>query len=254
MSAYPVLYQAEYIEKRNRLTVFFRGFMIIPHVILGMFLGIAAFFTAIAAWVMVSLTGKYPAGLYDFNANVVRWSGRLNAYAYLQVDAFPPFGFDDDPNYPVRVQFAGPLPEYSRLKAFFRLILAIPVYIIVYALQIVYTLCAVVAWFVAVITGKLPKGLHDGLDLGLSYQLKGIAYMLFLLTESYPPFSNENPTLSGAESGGPLLSDGVFAPSSQGEFATPSQGDFAPPSPDGSAPPREDNFAPPTERTDRQDG
>ncbi len=222
MSAYPVLYQAEYIEKRQRLSVFFRIFLVIPHVLLGYLLAVAACFTVFGAWVVVSVTGTYPSGLYDFNAKLVRWVSRLSAFGYLQVDAFPPFGFDDDPAYPVRVQFAGPLPKYSRLKAFFRLIIGIPVIVVLYALSIVYQLCAVASWFVAVITGRLPRGLHDGLDLGLAYQAKTYAY-LFLLTETYPPFSNENATLSGTETGGSLLSDGVFAPPTQGSFAPPSE-------------------------------
>ncbi len=229
MSAYPVLYQAEYIEERSRLSVFFRIFLIIPHVIVGYLLGIAAIFTGFAAWVVVSVSGKYPQGLYDFNANIVRWIGRLNAFAYLQVDAFPPFGFEDTADYPVRVQFAGPLPQYSRLKAFFRLIIGIPVMIVAYALQIVYAFCALAAWFVAVITGKLPKGLFDGLDLGLAYQTKTTAY-LFLLTETYPPFSNENPELTEGGSGDNLALQGVFAPPNQSTPAPSSQGSFAPPS------------------------
>ncbi len=229
MSAYPVLYQAEYIEKRDRVSVLFRIFLIIPHVILGYLLAIAAFFTVFGAWIMVSLTGKYPQGLYDFNANLVRWVSRVSAFAYLEVDAFPPFGFDDDPAYPVRVQFAGPLPRYSRLKAFFRLIIGIPVIIVLYALSIVYQLCAFASWFVAIIMGRLPRGLHDGLDLGLAYQAKTYAF-LFLLTETYPPFSNDNPTLSGTDAGGSLLSEGVFAPPSHDSFGSPAQGSFAPPS------------------------
>lgn len=229
VSAYPVLYQADYIEERSRLSVFFRVFLIIPHSIVAVLLGFAAFFTSIAAWLAVSVTGRYPAGLYDFNAGLVRWSGRVNSFAYLQVDAFPPFGFEDTADYPVRVQFAGPLPEYSRLKAFFRLIIAIPVMIVAYALQIVYAFCALAAWFVAVITGKLPRGLFDGLDLGLAYQTKMAAY-LFLLTETYPPFSNENPTLAA---GGPTsdpASQGVFAPPTQSTPAPSTQASFAPPS------------------------
>lgn len=229
MSAYPVLYEAEYIEKRSRLSVFFRIFLLIPHAIVGIFLAMAVSFTAIAAWVVVSISGKYPAGLYSFNANLVRWGGRVSAFGYLQVDAFPPFGFDDDPNYPVRVQFAGPLAKYSRLKAFFRLIIAIPVIIVLYALQLVYQLCAFASWFVAVITGKLPRGLHDGLDLGLAYQTKIYAYLL-LLTETYPPFSNEHPTLSSGEAGHSRELEGVFAPPSGSSSAPPSQGSFAPPS------------------------
>lgn len=213
MSAYPVLYEAEYVEKRSRLTTFFRGILVIPHIIVLYLIAIGLFFTVIGAWFAVVITGRYPQGLYDFNSNALRWLSRVGAYGYLLVDKYPPFDFGDHPEYPVQLTFAGPLPKYSRLKAFFRTLIGIPVMIIAYALSIVYQICALAAWVVGVILGRQPRGLFDGLQLGLAYQSKASAYLL-LLTETYPPFSNENPTLEPVGASGELES----APSA---FAAP---------------------------------
>lgn len=195
MSAYPVLYEADYIEQRNRLTVFFRAFLVIPHAIVACFVGIAVFFTVVAAWFALVLTGRYPAGLYAFNSGALRWLARLSAYGYLEVDAFPPFGFADDAAYPVRVQFADPAPKYSRGKALLRILLVIPVMLIAYAMSLVLGVVVIAAWLIAVITGSMPKPLHDVLDLCLAYTMKAYGY-IFLLTETYPPLSNADPTLA----------------------------------------------------------
>lgn len=210
MSAYPVLYEVDYVEPRNRLTVFFRLLLVIPHMIVMYLLGIAVLFTVIAAWFAQVLTGRYPEALYAFHANALRWLARVHGYLFLQVDRFPPFDLGEHPEYPVRMAFAGPLPEYSRLKAFFRVIVGIPVMVIAYAMGIVYQVCAIAAWFVVVIIGRMPKGIFDGIELGMAYAIKAAAYFM-LLTETYPPFSNENATLEPVGATG-ALPDGTFAP------------------------------------------
>jgi len=164
----------------------------------------------------VVITGRYPQRLYDFNSNALRWMSHVHAYSYLLVDAYPPFDFGEHPEYPLRMSFAGPLAKYSRLKAFFRTLIAIPVMIIAYVLSIVYTICAFAAWVVGVILGREPRGVFDGLQLGLAYQAKAAAYLL-LLTETYPPFSNENPTLEPVGAGAELAS-------SPGAFGSPRSG------------------------------
>lgn len=191
MSVYPVVYQAEYEERRNRLTVFFRLLLAIPHVLAMYVIGLGVGVATIVAWFAIVITGHYPRALYDFNARALQWLTRLSAYLYLQTDTFPPFGFGDHDEYPVHLLIGEPKAEYSRVKAFFRLILAIPVAIIQYALQLVAGACALAGWVVAVITGRMPKAIHDGLDLGLAYQAKSTAYLL-LLTESWPPFSGND--------------------------------------------------------------
>ena len=84
------------------------------------------------------------------------------------------------------MDFAGPLERYSRLKTFFRIILAIPILILRYVMQLLLEIGAVAAWFVILITGKMPRGLFDLMVLANSYIARSDAY-LFLLTETYPP-------------------------------------------------------------------
>ena len=40
---------------------------------------------------MILFTGEYPRGLYDFALGVFRWYIRVEAYALLLVDEYPPF-------------------------------------------------------------------------------------------------------------------------------------------------------------------
>lgn len=79
------------LEGRNRLTIFFRLLMVIPHFVVIAILGIGVVLAYIAAWFAVLFTGKWPAGLRDFIIGVQRWSVRLNAYTYLLTDEYPPF-------------------------------------------------------------------------------------------------------------------------------------------------------------------
>lgn len=96
--------------------------------------------------------------------------------------------------------FAGPLSQYSRLKTGFRFIVAIPILIMRYAINILLEIGAVAAWFVIVITGGLPRGLFDVMVLANSYVARSDAY-LFLLTETYPPFQDEQTRAAGMTSG-----------------------------------------------------
>jgi hypothetical protein len=113
----------------------------------------------------------------------------VHGYFYLLTDEYPPFGPDVD-SYPVRLNVAPPQDEYSRLKVLFRIILAIPPYIIAYAMNIVMQVGAFLAWFAIVALGRQPKGLQDMIVLGMSYQQRAYAYMA-LLAEDWPPFTDD---------------------------------------------------------------
>ncbi len=92
---YPVRFSVgEFPENRNRLTVFFRLFLLIPHFIVLFFVGIAWSITAIIAWFAILFTGSYPESLYNFAVGYLRWSIRVEAYGYLMQDEYPPFSLD----------------------------------------------------------------------------------------------------------------------------------------------------------------
>lgn len=202
MSSFPISYQADFAEQRSRLTTFFRLLMVIPHMIVAMFLWIAGFFTVIAAWLAVVITGKYPEGLYAFHAGLLRWNTRVNAYFLLATDAFPPFGLDDDRGYPVRLDIAPAKQSYSRLHAFFRLITAIPAYVVYYVLMLVAQIAAFLAWFLIVITGKAAPALQSLINMGISYSAKAGGYILLMHEEWFPPITDEQPS-PGALGSGP---------------------------------------------------
>lgn len=79
------------LEGRNRLTTFFRIFMIIPHVIVYAFLAIAAVFVVFVSFFAVLFTGKWPTGMLNFVLGVSRWQIRLMSYALMLNDEYPPF-------------------------------------------------------------------------------------------------------------------------------------------------------------------
>ena len=69
-----------------------KWFLAIPHYIVLIFLGIAAFFVVVFAWFAILFTGRYPRGAFDFVVGVGRWGLRVQAYAFLLItDRYPPF-------------------------------------------------------------------------------------------------------------------------------------------------------------------
>lgn len=196
--SYPVTFEVDYVQRRSRLTTFFRLILAIP---IGIWLYVYALFASIAvliAWFAIVITGHYPRGLYDFVAGYTRVLARGTAYVALLCDRYPPFGPADNADYPVRMQFAGPLERYARWKTLLRIILAIPIAILRYVMNLLLEVGAFAAWFVIVITGKMPRGLFDLMVLANSYMARSDAY-LYLLTETYPPFQDEQTRSAGTD-------------------------------------------------------
>jgi hypothetical protein len=76
----------------NRWLPLVKWLLAIPHFIVLVLLGIAAFLVVILAWFAVLFTGRYPRGLFDFVEGVFRWGTRVEGYALLLVtDRYPPF-------------------------------------------------------------------------------------------------------------------------------------------------------------------
>ena len=76
----------------NRWLPLVKWFLAVPHYIVLFFLGIAAIIVIILAWFAILFTGRCPRGLFNFVVGVMRWSVRVQAYAFLMVtDRYPPF-------------------------------------------------------------------------------------------------------------------------------------------------------------------
>jgi hypothetical protein len=197
--SYPVTFQMDYLERRSRLTTFFRYFLAIPHFFFACVYAIAMYVALIVAWFALMFTARWPDGLYGFMGGFLRYITRLSAYLYLGVDRYPPFSGADDAGYPVRVQIAPPLDHYSRLKVFFRGIYAILAIVIRYALGIVIAFVAFLSWFAIVITGRQPASLQNALNFSLAYNTRADA-LIFLITETYPPLGDSDAAALGSMS------------------------------------------------------
>jgi hypothetical protein len=187
---YPIAYEADFNPEPNRWTTFFRLILAIPWIIVAYVYLIAVFFTHIFAWVSVVILGRYPQWLYNFNSGVVRYLVRFYAWAYLQTDAWPPFGIGEDASYPIRVKIAPAAERQSRLKAFFRLILVLPMLIVSYGVNYMHLGAAVVAWLTIVFRGYQPEGINSALTFINSFYARVFGYYA-LLTDDYPPIGIE---------------------------------------------------------------
>jgi hypothetical protein len=195
---YPISYEVDFNPTPNRWTTFFRLILAIPWIIVAYVYLILSIFTHILAWLAVVILGRYPEWLYNFNSGVVRYLVRFQAWAYLQTDAWPPFGLADDPSYPIRVNIAPPAARQSRLKAFFRILLALPVMIVLaYGVSYLIVLAGVIAWLTIVFRGYLPQGLNETMTFGHSLQARVVGY-LFILTDDYPPIGIEKAASASA--------------------------------------------------------
>ena len=171
--------------QRNRLTVFFRLILAIPHLIWLTVWGIVAALAAIANWFATLVNGQSPEGLHDFLATYLRYQTHVYAYILLVADPFP--GFGGKPGYPIDIE-VDPPQRQNRWTVAFRVILAIPAFIISGILGYLNRALAVFSWFIALAMGSVPEGLRNLAALALRYEQQTAAYAL-LLTGRFPSFN-----------------------------------------------------------------
>jgi ABC-type multidrug transport system fused ATPase/permease subunit len=169
--------------KRNRLTVFFRLILAIPHVIVLALWMIVLYIVSWVFWLIALFKGRLPDGIHNFVARVVRYSTHVYAYTSLLADPFPPFTGAEGA-YPVDLQIDRP-QQQNRLTIFFRLLLAIPAFILAYVLRLLMNVLAFVGWFYALFTGRMSEGIESLGTYALRYEAQTFAYA-FLLTDKYP--------------------------------------------------------------------
>ena len=180
---HPIQLVVEDDLQRNRLTVFFRALLVIPHFIWMTLWGIAALLAAIAAWFAALFTGRVPAGLHEFLARYLRYQVHVYAYATLTADPYPGF-LGVEVSYPIDIRVAPPEPQ-NRWTVFFRYLLALPAAILSGILNYLMYAVAFFAWFVCLALGRMPEGMRNLLAFSIRYHAQTQAYQS-LLTDRYP--------------------------------------------------------------------
>ena len=182
-SDYPVQYSVDYAESRNRLTTLFRIILGIPINIVYTVLSWAAGLIVLPVVVMLLFRGKYPRWWFDFNLELRRFQARINAYNGFLVDEYP--STDERQSVHLDIEYPEKLNNFLPLVKW---ILAIPHYIVMLVLLIIWLFVTIIAWFAILFTGSYPRALFD-FSVGLGrYGARVDAYMAMLATDEYPPF------------------------------------------------------------------
>ena len=88
---YPVLFHLDYPLRLSRWKIFVKWLLILPHLLVLSFLGLALGVVWVIAWFAILFTGRFPRGMFDFVTGISRWGFRVGVYLALLTDAYPPF-------------------------------------------------------------------------------------------------------------------------------------------------------------------
>ncbi|HET6985582.1 MAG TPA: DUF4389 domain-containing protein [Kribbella sp.] len=207
-TTYPVRVDGAMDDRLNRWLWLVKWVLVIPHLFVLAVLWIAFVALSCVAFFAILFTGRYPRGIFDFNVGVLRWTWRVQFYAYgaLGTDTYPPFTLHDVPEYPAHLDVAYPEHLSRGLVLVKWWLLAIPHYIVVgfflgsgtwFATQADHRvlvwgsglvgLLVLVAAVVLLFTGRYPRPVFD-LVLGMDRWALRVAAYAGLMVDQYPPF------------------------------------------------------------------
>ena len=189
----PVRIRVDDDLRRSRVTVFFRLFLAIPHVVWLVLWGIAVALAVIANWFATLALGRSPSALHRFISSYVRYQTHVYAFLALVANPFP--GFVGRPGtYPIDLEIDPPERQH-RLVTLGRLPLAIPALLVDSAASSLLFVAAFLGWFASLATGRMPTGFRNAGAWALRYGAQVNSY-LYVLTDRYPysgPESGEEP-------------------------------------------------------------
>lgn len=183
--------------RRSRLLTLLRLPLCFPHLVwLTLWSAIVVAISPIL-WLITLVLGRLPRPLHRFVAAWVRAYAQFTAFATLVAGPFP--GFVGATGYPVDVTTEPPAPQH-RAKTLFRLLLAVPAFIVSSAYSSALLFLAVLLWFMGLFLGRVPDGMQAFGAAAVRYGAQLQAYA-FLVTDRYPYAS---PGIEEDTSGAPV--------------------------------------------------
>jgi hypothetical protein len=200
---YPVTLSITYPDRPlDRLTTFFRIFVVIPiAIVLGTVGGgtwhwndndggsVAAGTGGIlflAPLLMILFRRKYPRWWFDFNLQLQRFANRVTAYLALMDDRYP--STDEEQSVHLNYPYPDAATQLNRWLPLVKWLLAIPHYIVLFFLEIGAVVAVIIAWFAILFTGRYPRSLFSYVEGVIRWHNRVAGYAFVLVTDTYPPF------------------------------------------------------------------
>ncbi|MFF0341658.1 DUF4389 domain-containing protein [Kribbella sp. NPDC004875] len=235
-TTYPVRVDGRLDDRLNRWLWLVKWLLVLPHLFVLVALWIAFAVLSFVAFFAILFTGRYPRSIFDFNVGVLRWTWRVDFYAYsaLGTDKYPPFTLREVPTYPAHLEVEYPEHLSRGLVLVKWWLLAIPQYIVVgffvgggtwFASQAdnrtwgwgggLIGLLVLIAAIALLITGRYPQSIFD-LVLGMNRWALRVAAYAGLMVDQYPPFrldmGGDDPGTTRLQERRPAAEAGTFGP------------------------------------------
>ena len=181
------------LENRNKVTVFWRGILVMPVII---FLGAiessidaSSKFPLLMVPTVLALVvrGIYPSYFLTFNHAIMEFSTRISAYLYLLNDEYP--SIERNSNIAVIFPDVDGGKKLNRWLPLVKIILAIPLYIVGFAYIIAAMAVTFIAWIQTWSTGKYPEWALPIVLGTMRFWNRVSGYAITLVTDEYPSFS-----------------------------------------------------------------
>jgi len=204
---YPARLQVDFAASYNRLTTFFRLVLIIPiAIVMGVLTAggtqtvyddagrtvtttgggiVSGLF--LATLLMILFRKRYPRWWFDFAQELARFSTRIGAYLVLLTDDYP--STVEHQRVHLDLDYPDVEADLKRGLPLVKWFLAIPHFVVLFALTFAAFFVVVVAWFSILFTGRYPRALFDFVVGVGRWWLRVDAYAFLLVTDRYPPFS-----------------------------------------------------------------
>ena len=180
---YPANLRVDYPDRNlDRLTTFFRIITIIPIAIVIGLITNATIHWDFGWWswqystggflflplvLMILFRKKYPKWWFDWNLALTKFSYRVSAYLALLRDEYP--STDEEQAIHVDLIYPDAQTQLMRGMPLVKWFLAIPHYFVLAFLIVAAIVCAIIAWFSILFTGRYPKGLFEYIVCGVQH-------------------------------------------------------------------------------------
>ncbi|GAB4585914.1 DUF4389 domain-containing protein [Nocardia sp. IFM 10818] len=205
-AAYPVQLRGDLDEPLSRWLWLVKWILAIPHYLILILLWIGFLLLTIVAFFAILITGRYPRSIFDITVGIMRWSWRVMFYSYnaLGTDRYPPFSLHPDDGYPADLSIEYPEQLSRGLVLVKWWLLAIPHYLIVWAMTsgslvidvesdyfnfmpALLDVLVLIAAIALLFTARYPRGVFDFV-LGVNRWAYRVLAYAALLRDDYPPF------------------------------------------------------------------